>query len=320
MIDAQIISLGIAKIQPHNFRALSKKLDLRMNTWQDYLCINNGYKEPYIFKLTNRGLYSEINCLAIAMMYALHKQRRLLVDTTHFQGGVHWSDLFSTALPELVESLKIEFPQIESLDLHKIRKFAHLRNDFMVPVRSGRNHRLQSVFSAKSTLAKLLHVPNFPMDFPTGWEAEAFCALQIRRGDKIEGYQVGSKIVIEGSDVSVESLVQYLGKYAVKYENIFVLTDDYQFFAQLRDQCPEKNFLTFCPKGDSGYNNNEFQKLSKLVKLQALQRLVSSVHVAGRADFFIGPFTSNPARVIPLLQGSRKRCQSTDKAGRWKAN
>ena len=69
-------------------------------TLQQYRAINDNFDNPFIFKLTGRGFFSEVNNLLNAIVFGLLTQRRILVDQTMFQGMV-WSDFFDADLPSV---------------------------------------------------------------------------------------------------------------------------------------------------------------------------------------------------------------------------
>ena len=287
--------------------------------WSEYLDVNDRFSNPVVYPLSSRGFYSEINCLLIAMVYALHKNRRLYVDCSRF-GGLDWFDFFETPLPMWTESDRSSVPKVELIDLHKARKLVRIRNNLRIPLRIKHTRQYRSVFSIKSELARLMHQPSFTIPRPPGLAPGSYCAIQIRRGDKVQGYLSRGKMIVEGDDASVEEYAKLLREHADQYDTVFVLTDDYQFFLQLRELESGRHFITLCDESATGYVNDDFQKLDLEAKRSNLRRLVSSVHLAGAAQFFIGPFMSNPSRIVPLLQGTLERSASTDRARKWKAN
>ena len=290
-----------------------------MKDWTEYLEVNSSLGKPYVYQLTTRGFYSEVNCLLLAMMYTLLKNRRLIVDVSHF-GGLEWGDFFQVPLPGFQDGDLQDRVRFDMLPLRKLVKFASRRNGLSIPVWFGKEKRLRSIFSLKSELARMMHIPSFEVEKLPELTTSPYCAIQIRRGDKIQGYEINGELVVEGDDTGIEQYANLIEKYASKYEKVFVLTDDYSYFLKLRDSLPKYKFLTLSDPSGEGYDNKKFQDRSLDFRRTALQRLVGSVDIAGKSDFFIGPFRSNPSRMVPMLQGTRQCCISADSAKRWKAN
>lgn len=53
-------------------------------TIQRYRALNDSFGNPFVFALTDRGFFSEVNNLMDAMTYGLVLWRRLIVDQTAF--------------------------------------------------------------------------------------------------------------------------------------------------------------------------------------------------------------------------------------------
>jgi len=276
---------------------------------EDYLHINASFSNPIKFKLTTRGLYSEVCCLLDAMVFALHKRRRLLVDETEFF-SLHWSGLFDAELPKWnAEQDKV----VEELTIHKSKRFNMLRSEWHIPFWINSTHRFSSVFTVQSKLAKVFCKPKLRERFAL----TPFAAIQLRRGDKTNGYYVGDKLVKESAESPIASYVTLLRQHAQKLSDVFVLTDDYRAFEEIVVLAPEFNFQTYCPQSDAGYVHPEFLALPESEKRSRLEKLVKSVDICGQAEIFIGPFHSNPSRFVPLIKGTRKGCFSTDHRRHW---
>jgi|LakMenE01Jun11ns_1017448.scaffolds.fasta_scaffold9688224_1 hypothetical protein len=60
-----------------------------------YHQINSSYGDPFVFCLTGRGFYSEVNNLINAVLFGIVKKRRLYVDESRFAyGSLQWADFF----------------------------------------------------------------------------------------------------------------------------------------------------------------------------------------------------------------------------------
>jgi len=290
-----------------------------IETWDDYLSLNNTLGNPLLFRLTTRGLYSEVNCLLLAIMYCLIKRRRIIVDQSQF-GGIKWNSLFSTSLPSYASSDELRVSELDELSLHKIIKFFSRRHSLSIPLFTWWDSQFRSVFMLKSHLARLLHSPSFSTSDIIDFTSNQFLSIQIRRGDKISGYMHNNKLIIEGDDVGLDSYQAAIEKFSRGIKLVFVISDSYAHFRKIERLMPEYNFFTLCEKNSAGYDNTSFQASSLEVRTNALRSLISSVNMCGKSNFFVGPFTSNPSRMVPLLQGTLSNSVSVDRARRWRAN
>jgi len=288
-------------------------------TWDEYLKVNSEFSDTQIYKFLGTGLYSEFNCLSISMLSAFRKHKRLIVETDRLT-MCKWHDLFGTELPTIEAEAIVSSQSSEALNLRRLRKNSVFLDALGVPLWLGQKYGFCSVFKARAAIAKILHVPSFPIPAPFDYTHTKFCSVQIRGGDKVDGYWVNGELVIEGEKSSTESYSRLLEKYARNVDVVFVLSDDFQEYTKLVEAMPSKKFFSLCGEGENGYVHAEFLKLDQAEKTEALQRLVASVHISGHSSFFVGPFKANPSRTIPLLQGSKAISASTDDASRWKAN
>ena len=87
-----------------------------------YLAVNSRYGRPFIFKLTQRGFYSEVNNLLNAMIFGLAKGRRLIVDESDFE-GLMWSDFFTSSLPTAPQHIIDRVPEPWVIDGSRTYQF-----------------------------------------------------------------------------------------------------------------------------------------------------------------------------------------------------
>lgn len=289
------------------------------DTWDEYLKVNSEFSDTQTYKLLGTGLYSEFNCLSMAILSAFRKQKRLIVETDRLT-MCKWRELFGTALPAKETESIASSQGCAAMNLRHLRKNSVYLNALGLPLWLGRQYGFCSVFNARAAIAKILHVPSFPIPAPFDYTRTKFCSVQIRGGDKVDGYWSKGKLVIEGERASTETYVRLIEKHAQNVDVVFVLSDDFRKYTKLVEAMPSKKFFSLCDERENGYIHADFLKLDQAGKTNALQRLVASVHISAQSSFFVGPFKANPSRTIPLLQASKAFSASTDAASRWIAN
>jgi hypothetical protein len=286
-----------------------------------YLTVNQSYSSPFIFKLTQRGFYSEVNTLLNAVLYGLAKRRRLIVDESGFEGQ-NWTDFFAAELPTAPSSLISTIPKEWFVDgvahpgFYLIRKWAirrHERFPFLWLPEIG---LAGTVFQVKRSVARMLTTPRHSHDIPSELK-RPFAAFHIRRGDKVGGYVVNGQVIREGDDIACSAYVDLLNRRAPAVRSIFVMTDDYRCVEEVRSAAPGRTVHSFCLPSERGYQQDEFSAFDLGRKSASLKRLVAETEIAAESDLFIGGFKSNVARFVTLWHRAPRRCVSIDGQKRW---
>jgi hypothetical protein len=304
-----------------------------------YLAINDSFSNPFIFALTERGFFSEVNNLLNAVAFGLITRRRLGVDQTTFQGGMAWSDFFDADLPGPPSHLSLDpewlITGAQSRHFSTIRETISRKRIRVTPL------GLQSfdIFNLRRRLAQLFCVsrtgPGFGCSVihtrrTLGSEAsqlkmidlrpKEFAAIHIRRGDKIEGegyVDACGRLVIEGETTPISDYINLIRKFAPAIKTLFVLTDDYAAMDELHSLAPELRLLTTCPKSSTGYRNREFLQRPLEERTEAIERILTDVQVASQSALFVGPFKSNLSRFVANVHWDPARCLSVDELRQW---
>ena len=308
-----------------------------------YRAINDSFGNPFIFALTNRGFFSEVNNLLNAIAFGLITRRRLLVDQTTFQ-DMAWSDFFAADLPGLSPLLSID-PEWVITGV-KSKHFTTIRNEIFEMWQRGERFNIPSlglkeidIFSLRKRIAQLFCVRRTGRDLggstfqkPSfyGTEAEQwrkldlrpqeYAAIQIRRGDKIEGEgrrDAFGRLIIEGETTPVSTYVDLIREYAPAVNTVFVLTDDYEAMDELRSLVPKLRLLTLCPEESAGYRHREFLQCPLEDRTKAIELLLTQVQVASQSALFVGPFKSNLSRFVANIHCNPARCISVDEWRQW---
>lgn len=312
-------------------------------TIQRYRAVNDSFGNPFIFTLTDRGLFSEVNNLLNAIAFGLITRRRLLVDQTTFQ-GMAWSDFFDADLPGSPPLLSIDPEWV--ITGAQSRHFTTIRDEVFEMWQRGERFNIASlglkefdIFTLRRRIAKLFCVRRTGRDFgcpifhtPSFYGTEAaqwrkldlrpqeFAAIQIRRGDKIEGegyVDAFGQLVIEGETTPISTYIDLIRECAPAINTLFVLTDDYAAMDELRSLAPKLRLLTLCPEESAGYRHREFLQRPLEDRTKDIERLLTEVQVASQSALFVGPFKSNLSRFVTNVHWDPARCISVDEWRQW---
>lgn len=134
-----------------------------------------------------------------------------------------------------------------------------------------------------------------------------YVGLHIRGGDKI----------IEAKTEPIEEYLKLAQKHN-QSRNYFVLTDDYSIIEELETKFNDCHFYTLCDKSEKGYYHNEFSNNNSEIKRKSIVKLLASMDILLRSDFFIGTYSSNPGMFMGMaLPESKIRCVDLDKWTIW---
>lgn len=288
-----------------------------------YISINSRNSNPFLFSLTNRGFYSEVNNLLNAILYGLVTKRQLVVDQSRFANGdLVWSNLYNSSLPLVTEDLlKTVHPDWIITDnhspgfsrlSHSIDQW-HRRKRFFLSRSYG---FYRSVFAAKRYLASQFCQPLALVERDS--LPQPYAAIHVRRGDKVDGYlSRKGKVIIEGENSPLRDYMSVIRRQAPRLKCLFVMTDDYRVIHELKLIEPDLEIVTFCQDTEQGYKQTEFSTLEQETKTSSIRRLISEVEIASHSQVFVGCYKSNVSRYIALVHKNPQRCSSIDGQKHW---
>lgn len=266
-----------------------------------YLSINKSFGSPFVFCLTGRGFYSEINNLLNAVIYGLVHERRLIVDEALF-AGLRWQSLFATNLPagsaEVIKRVPADWivTGVSSPNFATIQQWANDQYETQAPLSLPVMNMSGNFFHIKSEIARMLTPPLTSPILPAGL-AEPFAAVHIRRGDKTEGYRDGkNNLIIEGEETGPGAYIEKLAGEAPEIRSIFVMTDDFQTVEDLKNIGRDYTICTHCEHEEKGYRQTEFWSLEPTQKTDRIRRLIAEMQIAAASAVFLGGYKSNVAR------------------------
>ncbi len=278
---------------------------------------------PFRFSLTSRGFYSEVNNVLNAIAYGLVKNRRLLVDETRFGDGLlSWSDFFKNPLPSNPTKLnhpipwKWEVSHCLTPGFMRIQARVKAWHKYHRPFCMQKFGFYRNYFSLKRQLAGYFCRPSMAISNPM-LEHGPYAAIHVRRGDKTEGYVSHGKFIIESEIAPLQDYLNLVRKASSGVRRVFVMTDDFSVFAQLKDLFPELEFETLSQDNETGYRQTHFDSLSCDARRASIRRLIAEVHIAAASKVFVGSFQSNVSRYVALVHHSPGCCYGADSLRRW---
>lgn len=291
---------------------------------RNYISINSKNSNPFVFSLTGRGFYSEINNLLNAILYGLVTKRRLIIDQSRFAGGdLVWSDLYSSSLPLAAEDLLQNIHPDWTITGHDSPGFRHIQHSI------NRWHRYRrfflsksygfhiSVFAAQRYLASQLCQPSVFIERRNSFN-EPYAAIHVRRGDKVDGYKSSKGYqIIEGENIPLCDYLSVIRNKLPVLKRLFVMADDYGVINELRSMVSDLEIVTLCQDTEQGYKQNDFALLDKSTKILSIRRLISEVDIASNSQVFVGCYKSNVSRYIALTHRKPNRCFSIDSQKHW---
>lgn len=289
-----------------------------MELLEKYQQLNEGFHRKLIHHFgTGNGFYSELNSLLFSTLFCLQNKLRLELyskDAT-FTFGNGWEEYFEPFCPEFKNDYIGKRISRDYINNHRDKHICYLykiftRNDilndiywycrsgwfehshFYIPELGidGDIHQAMKViipivyrFNTKYTaiIDKFIENLKLPNDY---------ISLHVRAGDK----------VTERKLITPQAYLEK-AKIHSNCHNIFVATDDYRIFEQLRDDNPEYTFYTSTSPEDRGNNTRSLFKSSQENIRRNLVEMFSSVEVFLKSTLFIGTYSSNPGLFVGML-------------------
>ena len=118
-----------------------------------------------------------------------------------------------------------------------------------------------------------------------------YVAIHVRRGDKIH--------LMEDRKYEITEYVDALLKLPLKTKVIFLMSDDYSAYMELKEKLPAFEIITFLnEKQLGGYDHTRYLKLPKREAKKRTIQLITEIEIAKNSDFFIGTLSSNIFKLV----------------------
>lgn len=301
---------------------------------------NAGFLINCVYRLSDRGFYSEINNLLNAIAICLLTGVRIHIDTTTLGGGLDWDELFH--FPNPAPHVPDRDPEMATLldvtakngAFYPIRRTAVDLNTKLFDFEVDPFGRFANYFAFKSALARTLLVRKFDTarhepgtSLFAAAKADALArtpfgpegpqvAFHIRRGDKTQGVQTRTRLVIEGEDIEPKIYMRMVYRAKAPKDEIFVMTDDTSRLADFRAFAPKTRFITLS-QSEGGYFQSEHNKLSGSEKTRDIRQLMLETQIAAAADLLVCPMKSNVGRFAALWGEPTQQLLSADRLKTW---
>lgn len=115
-----------------------------------------------------------------------------------------------------------------------------------------------------------------------------YIACQVRGGDKITETEL----------LPPSLYIRLIREKGRGMKDVFVLTDDYAIFEQLRRLAPDMRWYTLCTPEEKGYVNDAFIKTSEERKHRQMTRFLSSMDILMKSELFVGSVTTGPSLFV----------------------
>lgn len=298
-------------------------------------------KKRIIYSLTTRGLFSELNNLVLAKVYADWHGMELVVNTKNWNARIKegWNDYFEDTLAcrndFFTAQLKIyskEKPWMGKIYynpkefftfyfyyfVNAIFIFFHPQTELTKEVFSklystqflqeelGRAcfekyaSAFKSVYKYNDKIIEHIQSMRDKLRIP-----DEYIGVHLRRGDKITSGEM--------DDIKLETYIDEIRKRMGNCRNVYIATDDISVIPYLKKELKKDGFCLFYNNisNQNGFNEKKFNEKTKEERYEDTVNTLLDIDVLIHASFFIGTYSSNISRVVPLFLGLDK-CISLD--------
>ena len=320
----------------------------RNSLLEAYTGLNESFDRRLIFRVGDSGgFFSEYNCMILAMLYCLTHRIRFVLHSYrgNFAREEGWTDFF---LP-FCESTHHR-PIFTYINMHgNFRPFGlhgkiqmqdglwkwQLKKRFLNTLAHGYNVFYPHTYLTQDLWDQFFYP--FPLyDIPEltihgdivqachrlvqlTWcfNKKTMQEIQVLK-DRL---RLPSKYIschIRGGDKFLEADLLTIEPYMERiknqlYNDIFVLTDDYNVIEQLTVQYPSYRWYTLCEKTERGYFHQSFSRTNGELRYKSLIKLLASVDVLVHSQRFIGTMTSNPSIFMDICRPDISESVDSDK-------
>ena len=298
---------------------------------EKYKTLNNSFIKPeLIYPLSNRGFFSELNNLVLAVLYCLDNKVNLKLHSRNWVSG-KWEDYFNP----LFEEYKGIIPIPENVYVEKRFDFLYILYHKHLKQRKLLKNDIWSNMRSKAFIEKHFYYPELGIDgdifeakrqlfniilyYNKETSKEVFslletdlefikksCGIHVRRGDKVNG---NSK---EAELFNIESYINKTLEFAPEIKDFTICTDDNEVLENFKTKYPKLNYLSFCPPTRLGYFQKQYNRTKDTVeKRKEVINILKDAHLLTNSKLFVGTYSSNISRFVVLMRNN-KNCHSLD--------
>lgn len=288
-------------------------------------------KKKIIYSLTKRGLFSELSNLALAIVYAEYNNEELVVNTRNWNARVvkGWNDYFDSALTEsqcLMCSQYVTFtkkkPWWGNIYYHPSVFFRYyvfyimnrlyllfhpeteLGDDVFLKMRSkdfvekhgdmksGYSSILKKILLFNQQTVNYIRIHKAKLNLP-----DDYMAVHVRRGDKI--------VSCEMKEIALSSYIEAIKSKKHISRNVFIATDDISVIEEIKTVLTADGFHVYSNNAvrQTGFHESSFNAKSKETRYIDTLNMLLDMDIMIHSAFFIGTYTSNVSRIVPLYIG-----------------
>jgi hypothetical protein len=288
-----------------------------MNQIDIYKNLNESYPRKLIHHFgTGNGFYSELNSLLFSVLFCLQNKLRLELYSKDapFTFGNGWGEYFENFCPEFKNDFIGKRISRDYINNHRDKHICYLykiltRNDvlndiywycrsgwfehshFYIPelgINGDIRHAMKVIIPIvyrfnhkyKTLIEQIIKELNLP---------DKYISIHVRAGDKIT----------ERKLIPPQTYIDKIKEVSICH-NVFVATDDYRVFEQLREDNPEYTFYTTTLPDENGYNQDSFILSSEETIRQNLIEMFASIQIFLNSNLFIGTYSSNPGLFVGM--------------------
>ena len=301
-----------------------------MDLIKRYQQLNENYHRKLIHHFgTGNGFYSELNSLLFSTLFCLQNKLRLELyskDAT-FTFGNGWTEYFEPFCPEFQNDYIGKRISRDYINNRRDKHICYLYKIFT------RNDILNDIYwFCRSGWFEHSHfcIPELGIDGDIRQAMKVIIPIVYRFNDKYTAIidkfiddlnlpdEYISLHVRAGDKVTERKLItpqDYLKKAKQHSDchNIFVATDDYRIFEQLRDNNPGYTFYTSTSPKEKGYDQDKFVQSSKEYIQHNLIEMFASIKVFLQSSLFVGTYSSNPGMFVGMQLDDRMIGMDFDK-------
>lgn len=301
-----------------------------MDNIEKYRQLNESFQRRLIHHFgTGNGFYSELNSLLFSTLFCLQNRLRLEIYSKDapFTFGNGWNEYFESFCPDFKNDFIGKRISRDYINNHKHNHICYLykvltKNDilndiywycrtgwfehahFEIPelgitgdIRQAMKVLIPIVYRFNEKYTHIINSFINDLDLP-----QRYISLHVRAGDKI-------------TERDLITPQKYLDKAKTFSDchNIFIATDDYRIFEQLRDDNPDYTFYTSTSPEERGNDTEKLFASSNDIIRSNLIEMFASVEVFLHSELFVGTYSSNPGLFVGMLIDERMIGMDYDK-------
>lgn len=289
-----------------------------MDNIEIYKQLNESYHRKFIHHFgTGNGFFSELNSLLFSVLFCLQNKLRLELYSkdAYFTFGNGWNEYFESFCPEFKNDFigkRISRDYINNSRnnhicyLYKILTRNDILNDiywfcrtgwfehnyFNIPelgingdIKQAMKVIIPIVYRFNEKYQTIINNYVNELNLP-----ERYFSLHIRAGDKItERKYIIPQLYFEKA-ISMTDC-----------HNVFIATDDYNIYKQLKNNNPDYSFFTSTSPEENGYDQEIIASSSNEHIRQNLIELFAAIQIFLQSELLVGTYSSNPGMFVGML-------------------